>query len=185
MGNTARYEFGVIYNERDYVGFWRRISIIIIDMLAFGLIAALVITVVAIVCTIASIDYPTYETNVATWVFVLIAAFIYFPVLKLKSKGTIGYRVLKCRLVALDGRQVSLIKSTFRFMFLVLGQFNAVFDLIWLGGDSHKQGLRDKIVGTFVVTTSAEPISRGIIRYPILNVLGMSIVYPEVEDDTA
>jgi hypothetical protein len=40
-------------------------------------------------------------------------------------------------------------------MFLFLGPFNYVADLIWLSGDPQRQALRDKFTQTYVVRKKA------------------------------
>jgi len=183
MSKSAEAEYGAIYDRKDYLGFGRRLSIVLIDIIAFSLIAMLLVVVVGIISTAAGMSDEDPRFLQYCFVVIVIAALIYFPVLKCTRIGTVGYRLLKARLVNLKGEQASLIKSTMRFMFVFIGPFNFLFDLIWLGGNNHKQGFRDLFVGTYVIRRNAEPVSRGRIVYPTYDVVSWHFTCSEVEDN--
>lgn len=183
MSKTAETEYGAIYNRKDYLGFGRRLGILFIDLITFSLIAIIIALIVAAVFTVAGMPdedprYPGY-----TFILVVIAALIYFPVLKATKAGTVGYRLFKARLVNLKGERASLLKSTMRFMFVFIGPFNFLFDLIWMGGNKHRQTFRDLFLGTYVIRRSAEPVSRGRIVYPTYDIASWNFTCSEVEDD--
>ena len=180
LSDTNKY--GAIYSNSDYLGTWKRLGIIIIDFVFFSLISILIIMFDLIVQSIGNPNGVEQSIHPIT-IFVIIAAIIfYFPVLKATKIGTLGYRIFKAKLVTLNGKRISVLKSVLRFFFIVFGPINFIFDLIWMSGDYRKQGLRDKIVGTYVITNAATPIAKGIIRYPIYDILGLSFTFAEVED---
>jgi uncharacterized RDD family membrane protein YckC len=86
---------------------------------------------------------------------------LYLTVLKRTDFGTLGYWLTGVKIVNLKGKRPSLWQMTFRFIMLILGPFNFIVDVLWLGGDEHRQTLRDKVVGTYVVKDEAIPLGEG------------------------
>ncbi len=183
MSKSTEPEYGAIYNRKDYLGFGRRLSIVFIDIVAFALIALLLVFVVGIILTAAGMSDEDPRFLQYSFVLVVLAAGTYFPVLKATKIGTVGYRLMKARLVNLKGEQASLVKSTMRFGFAFIGPFNFLFDLIWLGGSKHRQAFRDLFVGTYVIRRNAEPVSRGRIVYPTYDIGSWNFTCSEVEDN--
>ena len=70
---------------------------------------------------------------------------------------------------------------TFRLMFGVLGPLNWMVDLLWLSGDPHRQALRDKLAGTYVVRKTAEPAGTGKIVRRYYEFFGYNFIFREVE----
>jgi len=110
----------------------------------------------------------------------LLLAWVYMAGLKTTRRGTIGYRAADVRLVDLHGNPVGFWRSSLRFLFMFFGPVNFLVDLLWLTHDEHRQTLRDKLSGTYVVAVDAVPAGRGVITYPNYFVSLMSFVLPEV-----
>ncbi len=70
---------------------------------------------------------------------------------------------------------------TLRLVLWVLGPFNPLIDLIWLGGDEYRQTLRDKFAGTIVVKRGVEPAGRGPIHVRYYSLLGFMLAFAEVQ----
>lgn len=182
MSKSAETEYGALYERKDYLGFGKRVGILLIDIIVFVLLAAILMVLTSLITIIIGIHpYDSLGDQIALLV-IMIAAFIYFPVLKATRIGTVGYRLFKARLVNLKGEKASLGKSTIRFLFVFIGPFNFLFDLIWLGGNKHRQTFRDLFVGTYVIRRDAEPVSRGRITYPTYDIASWNFTCSEIED---
>src|SRR5262245_41290289 len=116
-------------------------------------------------------------------VFVL-AAFLYLVVVARSTRGTLGYFIAGVRPVNLHGVTPSLGAMSYRCLFIALGPFNGVIDLLWLAGDRDRQTLRDKLAGTYMVRRTAEPAGRGPIRRAMLTALGYTLMVQEVGRDS-
>jgi len=167
---TTGIKQGVFYRISDYAGIGRRLFIIVVDsMIVFGLLFLL--------------SFVAEFSESVAGAFVLgcfLICYTYLAVLKATPLGTIGYMLAGVRLSDLRGRRAPLWRSTFRFGFLVLGPFNMLFDILWLGGDPNRQSLRDKFAGTYVVREKATPAGHGPIDYKIYLMFGYSFIFAEV-----
>lgn len=90
MSKSAETEYGAIYNRGDHLGFGRRLGI---------------------VEGISGLKPEDPMTSVLYLVPILIAALIYFPVLKATRAGTVGYLLFKAQLVNLKGDRTSIYYS--------------------------------------------------------------------------
>ena len=116
---------------------------------------------------------PVLATFLVVW-------FAYIVLLKASPLGTLGYRLMRVRIVDLHGRRPAFLSYVGRFLFSILGPFNLVVDLLWLWTDPHGQTLRDKMAHSYVVRARAEPLGWGEVVYASYHILGMSLVFAEV-----
>lgn len=165
---------GVYFRRNDYAGFWRRLLIDTVDLVVAGLVCLALFAVVWVV-------FPSAGLILASWGAAL---FCYFVLLKRSKVGTVGYRVGGVRIVGQDGRRASVSSLTLRLLFGVLGPLNWLMDLVWLSGDPHRQALRDKLAGTYVVSKEATPAGTGKIVYRRYEVLFYNFLFREVEVET-
>ncbi len=148
---------GVYYARGDYAGILRRLVIFVADsaiILGCGL-AVLVL-----------LD-PTV-TELAPPVAVLSVGLVmwgYLAVLKRSRFRTLGYRLADTKIVTLKGDRPSILRMTFRLLLWVVGPVNIFVDLFWVGNDDDSQTLRDRLAGTYVIRSNAEPIGRGRISF--------------------
>ena len=144
-------EQGVYYAHADYIGIWRRL---IANALDFFLL--MVVTVILGYWLVPTIDQPQVVLGsfLALW-------FVYLVVIKRTYFGTLGLALVNARVVDLAGNRPSIFRMLFRFLFLVFGPINILFDIIWLGGDAHRQSIRDKFAGTYVIKKSSHPSGSG------------------------
>jgi uncharacterized RDD family membrane protein YckC len=161
---------GLYFQREDYAAIWRRFLIDIIDLLTVG---TLCIALFALL-------WRSIPNNVilGSWMAIF---FGYFVILKKSRWGTLGYRVVGVRIVGLNGQSPSLWSLTVRMMFLFLGPFNYVADLIWLSGDPQRQALRDKFTQTYVVRKKAVPAGTGKVIHRQYFLLGCNFLFREIE----
>lgn len=76
------------------------------------------------------------------------AYFIYFH----GAKGqTPGKMLFKLKVIQTNGQDMTYGKSLIRFLGYIVNQFTLLIGFIWAAFDKEKQGLHDKIAGTYVV----------------------------------
>ena len=165
---------GVYFRRNDYAGFWRRLLIDSVDLIVIGLVCLTSFAVVWMISLSPGLILASWGT----------AFFSYFVLLKRSRFGTVGYRVGGVRVVGHDGKKPSISSMIFRLLFVVLGPINWVVDLIWLFGDTHRQALRDKLAGTYVVRKDARPAGTGKIVYRWYDIQCYNFLFREVEVET-
>ena len=167
---------GVFYAENDHAGFVRRLVVIAID-LSLLLLAGGALWYVLLAITWYGFDH---DPNPMFWIAWPITAWIYLAVIKPSSLRTIGYRVTGLKIVTIKGKRPSVFRMTFRMLLWLLGPFNLLIDLMWLGADTEQQSLRDCFCGTCVIRHNAEPIGKGPIHLACYTAMGMTPMYPRV-----
>jgi len=167
---------GVIFDKKDYAGFIKRVVIAIVDLIVILVISAAVLF---------GSDYFIYEEGAYykfNFFFVLIFSIWYLALLKRSRFRTIGYMLTGVKIVNLKGAKPSAFKMILRAALLLLGPFELIIDIIWLTQEATKQTLRDKYVGTYVVTQDAVPVGSGTLQTVTLGVMGWNLMYREVKD---
>ena len=156
----------VLYAEHDYVGLIRRIIIVVVD----GIVVATAWPLAGLLwySTIDPQGDP-YAEAVFSWT---VFTFLYLIVLKPSRFRSAGLWVTRSRIVDHRGNQPSAPRMAFRLLLWLLGPVNPVIDLLWLTGERHRQTLRDKFAGTYVVRKDAVPITRSHRRGAWYNFLG-------------
>jgi uncharacterized RDD family membrane protein YckC len=166
---------GVYFRRKDYAPFWLRVLVDVIDLFTFGtLCSALIIPVLLIA--------PLSRMTLNLILLMLVAiAFLYFVIVKRSRFRTLGYRVGRVRIVALDGQTPGYTALTLRMMFGMLGPLNWLLDLIWLSNDTNRQALRDKFANTYVVRVNAQAAGSGRIVFRHYHILSYNCLFREVE----
>ena|SRR2546426_3436020 len=173
QGSTREFD-GVYYSLTDYAGLGRRLLILLIDGPALFLALAVMAGTYA---TVAPAPGHAFQIYAAVMVFVI---FGYLAILGRSRWGTLGYALTSVRVVNLRGEQPSVPCMLYRTLFGVLGPLNALFNIIWLGGDVHRQSVHDKLAGTYVVRRGVEPAGRGRQGYVTYTLFGYTFLVREV-----
>ena len=71
-------------------------------------------------------------------------------------------------------------RMTLRLLWWIFGPFGAVIDLLYMPGDDHRQTIRDKLLGTYVIRKDARPAGCGREEFGRLGFLGYMLLYPFV-----
>jgi len=162
---------GVYFASQDYVGYWPRLIILMVDLLVLLIASAAILT----------LGLLAIETNEGLSLgFCLIGIWLYLVPLKRSRLGTLGYRLAGCRLVTLQGSRPSLLTLTARLAFWGFGPSNLASDLVWCGIDQEGQTIRDRFTGVCVVKRHAQPIGEAPIHMAYYTVMGYSIFLPRV-----
>lgn len=162
---------GVYYAASDYIGFWPRVVILMVD----SLVLFLGLFVFALAAQLLVPPLMPYFTVVA-----LLWVWVYEVPLKRSKFRTVGYWLMGCKIVNLRGERPSLFMLTVRAMMWAFGPFSFFFDLIWSGIDDDSQTLRDRFTSCCLVKVNAEPIGQGHIQLSRFFAGGFALMYPRV-----
>jgi uncharacterized RDD family membrane protein YckC len=175
MTSRTGHEDGVLFQPDDYAGMLRRTLAIVIDCVVLWL------TWVPIAWIWYRIIRPGEEPlSEAYWSW-LAVVYLYLAMCKPSPLRTVGYWIAGVKIVDFRGNSPGFLRMTFRFLLWIVGPFNLVVDWLWLGGDTHKQTLRDKFAGTYVVRSRAEPIGMNYRRTAYYNFAGVTLMFAEVQ----
>ena len=133
---------GVVYKSVDYVGFWRRAAISILDITVIVMATIILSSLLTFLPVFASgLDNdPTFD--LLAFGLLLLIGFVYLVILKRSSQRTLGYRVFRARIVNLYGERPTIWQMIQRFAFLVAGPVNFAIDLFWITNEDTRQALR-------------------------------------------
>lgn len=173
---------GVLYNPADYIGFWKRVVITLIDLVTILLVWILVYLLLGLIPRAGAILADESNGGYIMVALLLLIAFGYLVFLKRRPQGTFGYRLFRARIVNLKGDRPTIWQMMQRFAFLFIGPFNYMFDVLWITSDATKQALRDKWAGTYVIRADARPESTGPIVGVSYDILAVRMLIEEVEE---
>jgi len=125
-------------------GFWIRVVAFIIDGIILGILASILNSIVFAGDSVRGSGLNT---------LVGLAYSMYFW----SSYGhgqTVGNRVMKIRVIKMDGSELTLTDSFLRYVGLILSFLCLFIGVIWVAFDANKQGWHDKIANTYVVKTT-------------------------------
>ena len=134
--------------DYDYAGFWIRTAAALIDSFLLAIVVAIPLTL------IYGSDYWTSEKLVmgfwdAVFYIVPVVITVWFWV---KYLGTPGKMALRLRVVdANTGGAVSTARGIGRYLGYYLSAIPLFLGFVWVAFDKRKQGLHDKLAGTFVI----------------------------------
>jgi uncharacterized RDD family membrane protein YckC len=166
---------GAFFAPEACAGLFTRILILVVDFS--------VLLVCGVVLQIICYDFlpPSANPNVAFFWSWLALSYFYLVFVE-SSVGTLGFLVTGVKIVNLKGEKPSFLRMTGRLCLWIVGPFNFFIDLFWATNDRHKQTLRDKLAGTYVVKKWALPCGKGRIRAVHYFLFGFSILFPEVRE---
>ena len=165
------------YDPKDYVGFGKRLIVMLIDSIAIVLIGIALWLPFVVLLLAEVIESDPSGLYLLTF---LIAIWVYLAPIKRSDFGTIAYRLLGIKLVSAKGGRPSLFNMTMRMTIWMFGPFNVVLDLLWLGADTESQSLRDCYLGTYLVKRDAIPIGRAPVHLTRYYAMGFALAYPRV-----
>jgi len=162
---------GIYFRPEEYIGITRRFLITFVD--------AVILFVASNIILIIANAIGNKATNIGVY-FAILNAWAYLTILKPSPARTIGYALFGVKIVTLRGDRPSVIRMTFRMLMWILGPFNMIIDLLWVGLDDDNQTLRDRYSGTMVIKNDAIPLGEGEIHMAKFYALGFTLFYPRV-----
>ncbi len=135
-------------DDYHYAGFWIRVAAALIDTVLLSVLIGIPLTL------IYGSDYWTSEELVAgfwdaVFYVVPIVITVWFWV---KYLGTPGKMMLRLRVIdANTGQSISTAKGIGRYLGYYISAIPFLLGFVWVAFDKRKQGLHDKLAGTFVI----------------------------------
>ena len=179
---------GVYYNIKDYGSLVRRFIAIAVDIMVLLLLFSIIKILWSYFFTPPDLEaaYIYGATSIIYFepeffLLCLAIAYIYLAIMKSRPVKTAGYRLMGLKIVNLKGERPSILQMTWRFFLLTFGPIHILFDMIWLGGDDHRQAIRDKLAGTYVIKNNAVPSGSGPIGYTQYGLFGYQLIFREVK----
>ena len=175
--DKSKENTGVFYKRCDYAGFVKRAIIAAID--------SLVLIIISFLFILLSSYIISDEKFLIKFNFLAIAliSMCYLAILKPSKYRTFGYKLTNVKIVDLKGKKPTLFKMILRTLLLLIAPFGLIFDIIWLTSEETKQTLRDKYIGTYVVSKDASPIGQGKFQIVSLGFMGFILTYWEIKKD--
>jgi len=142
-----------------YAGFVTRaialtIDVVIIDAVSLTVTAVIGLVLSAILPGNQSFDLPTALVAAATWLVFVAGYLVAFWVL---MGATPGMRLMRIRVTAADGSRIGLGRGLRRLLGMVVAAIPLGAGFLLTLVDDRRQGLQDRLAGTFVVYAS-EPV---------------------------
>lgn len=130
-----------MYDRQDYAGFWRRIFADWIDGVILAIACMLLLAIQEDLAKISGL-------------LILAAYHIGFKAI---AGSTPGYKMLRIKIVAMDGAQATVNQIVVRQVSSIFSSLVFSLGFLWIAFDANKQAWHDKIAGTYVVRTKASP----------------------------
>jgi uncharacterized RDD family membrane protein YckC len=120
-----------------YASFWKRLAAIIIDSI-----------IIAAVFIFAAI-FLSVEIY---YIIALFGSWLYFSLQESgPMQATVGKRAMKIKVVGENGERISFGKATGRHFGKIISGFILYIGYLMVLWDSRRQGLHDKLAGTYIV----------------------------------
>ncbi len=129
---------------KDYAGFWIRVAAYLID--------AIILWIVGVVLSYIVLgDYSLIQNSPLLTFLQFIVGIAYFVVMESSARqGTLGKMVVGIKVGDEAGRQIGLGTAVGRYFAKILSGIILLIGFMMVGWDDRKQGLHDKIMGTYV-----------------------------------
>jgi lipoprotein NlpI/uncharacterized RDD family membrane protein YckC len=133
-----------VYDRKDYGGFWRRYFADFFDgiflAIAFGIVNAI------------------SENPIAILILDIMIFLTYMIGFKVYKGATPGYRILGMRTVSIDGAEVTVKQVVVRLLSSIPSGLALGLGFIWIAIDRNRQAWHDKVAGTYVIKSGANPV---------------------------
>jgi len=123
----------------NYAGFWRRFAAYIIDAIILGAVSGILIAIMGAQQTTSLLSGAIgiiYIIGFWTW-----------------RGQTPGKMAMGVKIVKTDGSPIGIGRAILRYVGYFVSSIILLIGYLMIGWDSKKQGLHDKIAGTYVVKT--------------------------------
>jgi uncharacterized RDD family membrane protein YckC len=124
----------------NYAGFWRRLVAVIIDGVILGAITGVLMAIFG-------------AQQAASWLGSIIGI-IYVIGFWTWRGQTPGKMVMGIKIIKTDGSPIGIGRAILRYVGYLVSTIIICIGYLMIAWDSKKQGLHDKIAGTYVVKTS-------------------------------
>jgi uncharacterized RDD family membrane protein YckC len=140
------------------IGFGQRLKATVTDGFLVVFISLVVAAGVGVVLIVLEF-YAPRETLPVTPLIALsgiVISVLYYVRSWARSGQTVGKMWIKAKVVGADGQPVSIGRALLRYLGYIVSAVLLSLGFLWIAFDRKRQGLHDKIAGTYVVKSDAE-----------------------------
>lgn len=135
----------------DLAGFWIRLAAFVIDIgLLTGGSGVIAFIAGRVTGATGLFEFPSLSSRLLLGLIV-ISSSVYFPWSWKHNGQTLGKRALGIRVIRTDVRHLDWNGSLMRFLGYIICCAGLLIPFLLVGFDSRKQGLHDKMAGTYVI----------------------------------
>lgn len=169
-------EFGPIYDRRDYAGFIRRTTALVIDT---AILVAIYEATVWGWYGVAPAEWVTEAAYFRIAVGSCVLSFGYMFGFRFLERGTPGYRILRIRYAYMFSRKPTKAAIMLRSLSAVFLMWFFALDHFWILFDERKQSWHDKVSSFYVIKRSAQPVGTRRIVQSVTNIFGLTFICME------
>jgi uncharacterized RDD family membrane protein YckC len=140
--------------NRDYIGFGKRLLAYLVDMILFMIVIAVINTVITLLM-ISTSDNPQASLESYTKVMSILiplAFLMYFALMESSSKqGTLGKMLMKIKVINAEGERLGKKDAFIRNIARYLSGIILGLGYIMIMFTKEKQSLHDKLAKTYVI----------------------------------
>lgn len=123
----------------NYAGFWRRFVAWIIDGIILGAVSGMLIAIIGTQQTANLLGFIGFIYAIGFWTW---------------RGQTPGKMAMGVKIIKTDGSPIDIGRALLRYLGYLVSAIIICIGYLMIAWDSKKQGLHDKIAGTYVVKTS-------------------------------
>ena len=123
--------------QPSYGGFWARVLAYILDAILLIIVQLILMSTIENQATLSLVNAAI--------------GWLYFACMESMMGGTAGKLVLGMKVTTANGSNISFLRATGRYFAKILSALILMIGFIMVAFDDHKQGLHDKIAGTYVI----------------------------------
>ncbi|WP_020407964.1 RDD family protein [Hahella ganghwensis] len=169
-----KQKYGVVYQDKDYAGFFRRMAGLTVDI---SIVMALLFLGVES-DTWAFNHFADDYTRPYLLYASLIFSYLYLTIVRASSIGSIGLRLSDTRIETIFGKKPGLIRMSCRLLFLLVGPLNILADIFFINVVRERRSIRDCFCNTIVVRRAAVPIERNApVHIAKIYAFGLNLMY--------
>ena len=131
-----------------YGGFWIRLVAYIIDAILLTLVVGGLGAILGFNLMETDVERQEPLFNLVS----VVIGWLYFALMESSERGaTVGKMALGLRVVTSNGQRLSFMNATGRYFAKIISGLILMIGYLMVAWDGHKQGLHDKIAGTYVI----------------------------------
>jgi len=143
-------------NQLKKAGFLKRLTAYLIDWMVLSLISVfLLFNVYILLIVFSNSNMDIYETLnsiiIPFYLFSFLLKCFYFSFFHSLTGQTVGKSLCKIKVVDLNGKRISFMRSFVRFLGYYLCFYSCGIGFIWILFNENNQGWHDKLAGSIVI----------------------------------
>ena len=138
----------------EYAGFWRRFLAVTIDGIILNISSSIIFIFLAIIASVIGISSETEYGTIFlqnTLFIANIGSLLYYLFFWVKGGQTPGKMAMSLKIVTRERNNISFGRALLRYFGYLVSSLMLGIGYLWIAWDKNKQGIHDKIAGTYVI----------------------------------